>query len=90
MKIQICVDEKTEDMEITITCKRLTPKVEKILATLRMMEHQITGKKKDEIFLFDVEQVIYIESVERKCFIYTAEEVYESEFRLYELEQQLE
>ena len=32
----------------------------------------------------------YIESVDRKCFIYTSDEVYESEFRLYELEQRLE
>ena len=28
--------------------------------------------------------------MERKCFIYTENEIYESDFRLYELEQQLE
>ena len=51
-----------------------------------MMNHQLTAKKGDEIYLLDVSQIIYIESVDRKCFIYTSDEVYESEFRLYELE----
>lgn len=89
LKIEICVDENAADMEILITCKKLTPEVEKILAALRMMDHQITGKKNDEIHLLDVAQIIYIESIERKCFIYTADEVYESDFPLYELEQRL-
>lgn len=35
-------------------------------------------------------EIIYIESVERKCFIYTSREIYESDFKLYELEQQLD
>lgn len=90
MKIEICVDENATDLEISITCKQLTPDVEKIIATLRMMNHQLTAKKADEIHLLDTAQIIYIESVDRKCFIYTSDEVYESDFRLYELEQQLE
>ena len=79
MKIEIFVDEKATDLKISVTCKQLTSDVEKILAALRMLNHQL-----------DIAQVIYIESVDRKCFIYTADEIYESEFRLYELEQQLE
>ena len=90
MKIEIHVDEKATDLEISITCKQLTSDIEKILATLRMMNHQLTAKKDNEIYLLDVAQIIYIESVDRRCFIYTSDEMYESEFRLYELEQQLE
>lgn len=90
MKIEINVDERVADMEIVVTCKKLTPKVERVLAALRMMDQQITGRRDGEIYLLDIAQVIYIESVERKCFIYTSDQVYESELRLYELEQQLE
>ncbi len=54
------------------------------------MNHQLMAKKNEEIHLLDISQVIYIESVDRKCFIYTFDEIYESDFRLYELEQQLE
>lgn len=90
MKIEILVDEAATDLEISIICKQLTPDVERILATLRMMNHQLVAKKDDEIHLLDIAQVVYIESVDRKCFIYTSDEMYESELRLYELEQQLE
>lgn len=90
MKIEIYVDEAATDLKISVTCRQLTPDVEKILATLRMLNHQLTAKKDDEIHLLDISQIMYIESVDRKCFIYTSDEIYESEFRLYELEQQLE
>lgn len=90
MKIEIYVDENATDLEISVTCKQLTPDIEKILATLRMMNHQLTAKRDNEIHLLDIAQIIYIESVDRKCFIYTSDEVYESDFRLYELEQRLE
>ena len=90
MKIEVLVDEAAEDLTISVTCKKLTPEIEKMLATLRMMDHQLTAKKGAEIYLLDTAQVIYIESVERKSLIYTADEIYESDFRLYELEQQLE
>lgn len=89
MKIEINIDEKITDMEIVVTCNRLTPKVEKILTALRMMDCQMIGKKDNEIHILDIAQIIYIESVERKCFIYTADDVYESDFPLYELERQL-
>lgn len=90
MKIEIFVDEEATDLKISVTCKQLSPDIEKILATLRMMNHQLTARKDTEIYLLDIADVIYIENVDRKCFIYTADEIYESDFRLYELEQQLE
>lgn len=84
------MDEQAEGLSIAVTCKQLTPDVEKILASLRMVNHQLTVKKDGEIYLLDLAQVIYIESVDRKCFIYTCNEVYESDFRLYELAGRLE
>lgn len=90
MKIEISVDERAEDLKISVTCRELTSEVERILATLRMMNCQLTARRGEEIYLLDVSQILYIESVERKCFVYTSDEVYESDFRLYELERQLE
>lgn len=90
LKIEIIVDENTEDLGITVTCKQLTPDVEKILASLRMINHQLAVKKDGEIHFLDIARIIYIESVDRKCFIYTRKDVYESDYRLYELEGQLE
>lgn len=90
MKIEINVDENAADTHIIVSCKRLTPEIEKMLAMLRILEKQLTVTKGDEVYFLDVSKVVYIESVERKTFIYTKENVYESDFKLYELEQQLE
>ena len=90
MKIDICVDKNVTDLTISVICKQLTPDIEKLLATLRMMNHPLTVRKDSEIYLLDIVQVIYIESIDRKCFVYTAKEIYESDFKLYELEKRLE
>ena len=90
MKIEILVDERAEDLTVKVTCRQLTEEVERILSALRMANGQLTGKKDGELHLIDLEKVIYIESVDRRTFLYTEDAVYESELRLYELEQQLE
>lgn len=90
MKISINVNADIPDTEILISCSHLTPEIERILATLRILDKQIMAKKEDETYLLEVSKVIYLESVDRKTYVYTAEEVYESNLKLYELEQQLE
>lgn len=89
MKIEIDVKEAYQDTEIKISCNRLTPEIEKIIATLRMLNRQLTVRKEGEIYLLDVCEVIYAESIDKKTFVYTGLEVYESDLKLYELEQQL-
>ena len=83
MKIEIIVDDKTDDLHIAVICRQLTQEIEKLLETLRMMNQQPPAKKNEETYLLDIADVIYIESIDRKCFIYTAKEIYESDFRLY-------
>ncbi|MBQ6806990.1 MAG: LytTR family transcriptional regulator [Lachnospiraceae bacterium] len=90
MKIEINIDERIEDTHIKISCKTLTPEIEKVLAAIRMLDKQLVVTKGEETILLDVYQVVYIEAVDRKTFVYTRQDVYETTFRLYELEQQLE
>ena len=56
---------------------------------LRMIEMKLTGIKDGEICLIDAAKVLYIESVDKKTFIYTEGTVYETPMKLYELESQL-
>lgn len=89
MKITIKTDEKITDTEIAITCSRLTPEIEKIMATLRILDRQLTVVKNDETFLLEIGEVLYIDTADKKTFIYTAADTYESNLKLYELEAQL-
>ena len=89
MRITINVDETVNETSLLLTCKELTPEVEKLLSTIRIIDKQLTAKKGDSIHLLDLSQIFYIEALERTTFIYTASDVYESELKLYELEAQL-
>lgn len=89
MKIEINVDEKAEDIKVQIDCPRLTPEIEKILAMMRLMDMQIAARKDGETYMVDAGRILYVEAVERTTFLYTKEAVYESDYKLYELEQQL-
>ena len=90
MKITIKTDATVSDTLVEITCNKQSPEIEKIAAILRMMDKQLTGKKGDQIELIPVHHVIYIEAVDRKCFLYTDTSCFESDFKLYELEEQLQ
>ena len=90
MKIEIKVDSGIEENCISISCSRLTPELERIIAMLRIMEKKFAVFAEGETFLLDVATILYIEAVDRKTFVYTEKEVYESDLRLYELEEQLE
>lgn len=90
LKISINVDENIRDIEIAISCNRLTPEIERVLATLRILDKQLMVKREEETYLLDVGKVVYMETVDRKTFVYTKDKVYETGLKLYELEQQLE
>ena len=85
MKIIINTDEKFTDTEIIINTRSITPELEKIIGTLRIFDRQIAAVKGDEAHIVDVNRIIYVESVDRKTFIYTADDCYELKQRLYEI-----
>lgn len=89
MKIFIDTDSEKSEMEITIRCQGLSPQLDRVMALLRMMNMQLTGKLQGETHLIDAAKVLYIDTVEKKTFLYTREAVYETNLHLYELEEQL-
>ena len=86
MKITINVEPSAAETSLLVTCKELTPQVEKLLAAIRILDKQITAKKEDAVFLIDLADIFYIEALERRTFIYTDKDVFDSEMKLYELE----
>ena len=89
MKITINIDEKIQETEIKISCNQLTYEVENLIATLRILNQQLLVCKENENFLLDVNEISYIEAVDRKTFVYTEDDIYESKLKLYEMEEKL-
>lgn len=89
VKITIHSEAQITETEVTICCNHLTPEIEKMISMLRMLDRKLTGIKDGETYLIDVDKVLYIDTVDKKTFLYTMDSVYETNLRLYELEEQL-
>lgn len=89
MKINLDIDGKYDDIEVIIRAPHLNNDIERMVAMMRMIDMQIAVRRDNETVLLDTDKVLYVESVDRKTFVYTNSETYESELKLYELEQQL-
>ncbi len=89
MKIHINENSSLNELEITINCNRISPEVEKLISKLRVMDLKLTGKRNNQTYILDAAKVLYIDTVDKKTFFYTKQEIYETDLRLYELEEQL-
>lgn len=89
MKITINVNPEIQDTDIAITCNQLSPEIERILATLRILNQQMMVTKEGETHILDVSEIIYVEAIDRKTFVYTTGDFYESKLKLYEMEERL-
>ena len=89
MKIHINEKNCLHDIEIIINCKKNDEKVLKIVSMLNMLDMKLTGIKNNQTYILDVSKILYIDTVDKRTFFYTEDEVYETSLKLYEIEEQL-
>ncbi|MDE6424962.1 MAG: LytTR family transcriptional regulator DNA-binding domain-containing protein [Ruminococcus sp.] len=89
MKISINIDPKLTDTEIIINCGSLTAETESIITALRMADNQLTVIRDGETYILDISKIAYIETVDRRTFVYTENDCYESKLKLYEMDDRL-
>jgi len=74
---------------VIINCRQTDEQILRIIAGLRIVDKKITGLLNEQTFIINTSDVLYIESVDRKTFLYTAKQTYETPLKLYELEERL-
>ena len=89
MKISINIDPGLDDTEIIVNCAAVTAETESIIAALRMADDQLTVIRDGETHILDISKIAYIETVDRKTFVYTQRDCYESKLKLYEMDDRL-
>ena len=87
MKIEI--QEGHNAVEIIIKCPQVTEAVIRMKSLLSSCDQRLSCVKDGVIHLINKHDVFYFESVDKRCFAYTADDVYETPLRLYELEELL-
>ncbi len=79
--------EKKE--QVLIRCHAVTEEVREIAAFVKSRQGRLTGMKDSRQYEIAVSDIYYFESVDGKTFLYTKEQVYETAYRIYELESML-
>ena len=89
MKIVINENKSFAETEVIINCAETDDKILKMLAAIRAFDRKLTGTADGETRVLSSSEIIYIDTVDKKTFLYTAKDVYETPLRLYELEETL-
>lgn len=89
MKIEIETDKSLREPEIIVRCAVVDERIVSIVAGLRMHDRRLTGTSDGEVRVVTAGEVLYIESVDGRCFAYTNATVLEMPLRLCELEERL-
>ena len=78
-----------EREEILIRCHEVTDQVREIAAFIKSRQGSLSGTAEQKQYEIAVADLCYIESVDGRTFLYTSNRVYESAYRIYELEEML-
>ena len=90
MKIEVIKDQIEEKIYVEIHCKDITKEVSGLERHIRRFNSYITAGDNGETVNVGLDDILYIESVDKKTFIYTADRVLLAEKRLYEFEELLD
>ena len=80
---------KQGDDELILRYQNLNQEVEHIMNFMSFAEKKLVGTKDGSQMVIDVKQILYIESVDRKTFVYLEDDVVRVEYTLTQLERML-
>ena len=85
--MKVKVKEGFDSVEVIIKCPEITNEIRKLELLLRGDEQRFLCSKDNTTHVVDKNDIYYFESVDKRCFLYTAEDIYETPLRLYEIEE---
>ena len=89
--MQVTISKDIESgTSVEIHCREVTAETERLERYIRRFDERIMGSAGGQAHNIAVEQILYIEAVDKKTFLYTPNNVYETDKKLYELESLLD
>jgi len=86
LKITIKEPPAGAEEEIIVLCHNISPELLNMLNSFKAPETVLIANLGSDIHRVNHEDIFYIETVDKKTFLYCEDEVYESKQKLYELE----
>ena len=89
MKITLREEPGLEETDVTILCREVDDQTLRLVAALRAFDKKITGVLDGQTYVLAPGDIFYIDTADRRTFLYTADTVYETPLKLYELAERL-
>ena len=89
MKLTINQNMEIEEEEIIINCAYVDERMQRLIDCVRQFTFALEGEAEGKVYQIPVEEIYYIESVDRKTFLYDRKCAYQSRQTLIALEQKL-
>jgi two-component system response regulator LytT len=86
MRLRIREDASLDDISVDIACPRIDDRVRSIVTAANMVDRKLTGISKGTIRVIGLDEILYLETVDGKTFLYLADDVLESPLTLSQLE----
>lgn len=90
-KVKLYIKEglPIQEPEIHIKCKKIDDRLQVVIDHLQLSTQTVTVKKDSAIRKLALEDIYYFESVDDKVFACCEVDVYETSYKLYEIEEQV-
>lgn len=82
-------DLTCSDIEILIRYAKMNRHVERLITLIQSVDTQIKCNSESSEHLVNAADIFYIESVDKRTFVYLEQSVYRTDFRLYQLVEDL-
>lgn len=90
MHYKLDVNTNYKETLITIQTSKITDSINELTTFIDQLTHSILVYKDNLQVEINIQSIIYLESFERKTFLYTEADMYEIDSPLYEIEKNLE
>lgn len=89
MKLKIEQDLTCKEVEVLIRYAKMNKQAQRLIALIQSVDTQIKCISENSEHLINVSDIYYIESVDNRTFVYLEKSVYRTDFRLYQLAEDL-
>lgn len=90
MKLSMEESASHIEPEIIVRYREMDEPLRRVVAAIRLAGGTLIGRQEERLHILNAEDVYYFEAVDGKVFLYAEKEVYETSFRLYEIESRFE
>lgn len=89
MNIKLEQDLTQTDIEVLIKYAKMNPMVKKLETIVRAVDRNVKCNLEQKEVWINASDIFYIESVDKRTYVYDEKKVYSSKFRLYQLQEEL-